>query len=147
MIAQEKWKISTPLLNLPNNAGNLGKIYVPQTLKSSPKCNKLPHLVTLATTDTLEESRDCFVVCIEAKTKTKQKNVWAPKRTKSLSTLFKNFGLEKVFRLFVLFIVAQISVQETIWWEALLKPLEANNRLQIDGKWRLNVFDEKNEAA
>ena len=48
MISIEKWKIVTPLQKLPKIVGNLGKIIVsPQALKSCPKCNKLPNLVTL----------------------------------------------------------------------------------------------------
>ena len=38
------------LEKLPKNVGNLGKIIIPQALKSCPKCNKLPNLGTLFVT-------------------------------------------------------------------------------------------------
>ena len=48
MISQEKWMILTPLLKLPNNVGDLGKIIVATTiLNDCPKCIKSPNLVTL----------------------------------------------------------------------------------------------------
>ena len=43
----EKLKILTPLQKLPKNVGDLGKLIVAKGLKRSPKCKKLPHLVTL----------------------------------------------------------------------------------------------------
>ena len=47
MIPLENRKISKPLQKLPKNLGNLGKIFLPQALKSCLKCNKSPNLVTL----------------------------------------------------------------------------------------------------
>ena len=44
----QKCKILTPLQKSPKN---VGKIIVPQALKSCPKCNKSPNLVTLSGTD------------------------------------------------------------------------------------------------
>ena len=47
MISLEKLKILTPLQKLPKNVGDLGKF----TLKSYPKSNKSPNLVTLHVTN------------------------------------------------------------------------------------------------
>ena len=47
IISREKLKILTPLQKLPKNVGDLGKISVAKGLKSCPKSNKLPILVTL----------------------------------------------------------------------------------------------------
>ena len=44
MISQEKLKILTPLLKLPKNLGDLGKLIV---AKGFEKSNKSPNLVTL----------------------------------------------------------------------------------------------------
>ena len=40
----------SPLLKLPMNVGNLGKLIVAKALKSCPKSNKLSNLVTLHVT-------------------------------------------------------------------------------------------------
>ena len=37
MISLEKWKILTPLQNLPNNVGDLGKLIVAKGFKKMPK--------------------------------------------------------------------------------------------------------------
>ena len=50
MISVEKLKILTPFQKLPKNVGDLGKLIIVKGLKSCPKCNKLPNLVTPATT-------------------------------------------------------------------------------------------------
>ena len=50
MISLEKWKISTPLQKLLIMWAIWKKYLMQQALKSCPKCNKLPHLVTLHTT-------------------------------------------------------------------------------------------------
>ena len=42
--------ISLPLQKLPNNVEDLGKLVVAKVLKSCPKSNKSPNLVTLITT-------------------------------------------------------------------------------------------------
>ena len=47
MISLEKWKILTHLQKLPINLRDLGKLMFPKALKSCPKSNKLPDLVTL----------------------------------------------------------------------------------------------------
>ena len=47
IISLEKLKILTPLQTLPKNVGDLGKLLLPKALKSCPKYNKLPNLVTL----------------------------------------------------------------------------------------------------
>ena len=54
MISLEKWMILTPLQKLPENVGDFGNLIVakgfkklPKALKSCPKCNKSPNLVTL----------------------------------------------------------------------------------------------------
>ena len=44
MISVQKWKILPQLQKWPKNEGDLGKI---MALKSCPKCNKSPNLVTL----------------------------------------------------------------------------------------------------
>ena len=49
MISLEKLKILTPLQKLPKNVGDLGKLIVTKALKSCPKSNKSPNLVTLIT--------------------------------------------------------------------------------------------------
>ena len=48
MISLEKLKSLTPLQKLPKNVGDLGKQLLPQALKSCPKSNKSPNLVTLS---------------------------------------------------------------------------------------------------
>ena len=53
MISLELWKISRPLLKLPTNVGDLGKIIVAIGFVNSPKCNKSPNLVTLLPSHTL----------------------------------------------------------------------------------------------
>ena len=47
MISLEKLKILTSLQKLPKNVGDLGKLIAAKALKSCPKNNKLPNLVTL----------------------------------------------------------------------------------------------------
>ena len=47
MISLEKLKTLTPLQKLPKNVGDLGKIIDAKGLKSCPKSNKSPNLVTL----------------------------------------------------------------------------------------------------
>ena len=47
MISLEKLQILTPLQKLPKNVGDLGKLILPEALKSCPKSNKLPNLDTL----------------------------------------------------------------------------------------------------
>ena len=47
MTSQEKLKILTSLQKLPKNVGDLGKLLLPKALKSCPKSNKSPNLVTL----------------------------------------------------------------------------------------------------
>ena len=49
MISLEKLKILTPFRKLPKNVGDLGKLFLPKALKSCPKSEKLPNLVTLST--------------------------------------------------------------------------------------------------
>ena len=55
MISLKKCKILTPLQKLPMNVGNLDKLIVMKALKSFPKCNKLPNLVTLKRTTMIVE--------------------------------------------------------------------------------------------
>ena len=50
MISLEKWKILTPLQNLPRNVGDLGKLIAAKGFKKLPKVQKLPNLVTLHNT-------------------------------------------------------------------------------------------------
>ena len=50
MISLEKLKILTPLRKLPKNVRDLGKLIVAKALKSCPKSNKSPNLVTLVAT-------------------------------------------------------------------------------------------------
>ena len=47
MISLEKWYILTPTQKLSKNVRDLGKLIVPKGLKSCPKSNKSPNLVTL----------------------------------------------------------------------------------------------------
>ena len=47
MIKLEIWLILTTLQKLPKNMGDLGKLIVAKALKSGPKSNKWPNLVTL----------------------------------------------------------------------------------------------------
>ena len=47
MIPVETWKNLAPLQKLPKKVGDLGKWLLPWALKSCPKSNKLPNLVTL----------------------------------------------------------------------------------------------------
>ena len=47
MISLQKWKILTPLQQLPNNVGDLAKLIVAKGFKNLPKVQKLPNLVTL----------------------------------------------------------------------------------------------------
>ena len=47
MISLEKLTIMTPLQKLPKNVGDLCKLIVAKGLKTCPKSNKLPNLVTL----------------------------------------------------------------------------------------------------
>ena len=49
MISLEKWWILTLLQKLPKNVGDLENL-LPKALKSCPKSNKLPNLVTLTLT-------------------------------------------------------------------------------------------------
>ena len=51
MISLEQLKILTTLQKLPKNVGDLGKSTVVKGLKSCPKSNKLPNLVTLKVND------------------------------------------------------------------------------------------------
>ena len=60
MISLEKIKISTPLQKLPKIVGDLGKLF-PKALKSCPKSNKLPNLVTLHTTVVIIKVRVCVL--------------------------------------------------------------------------------------
>ena len=53
MILLEKLQMLTPLQKLPKNVGDLGKVLLPQALKSCPKTNKSPNLVTLAVVKSL----------------------------------------------------------------------------------------------
>ena len=46
MISQEKLKILAPTQKLPKTVGDLGKLIVAKGLKSCPKSNKSPNLVT-----------------------------------------------------------------------------------------------------
>ena len=48
MISLEKLTIMTPLQKLPKNVVDLGKLFVAKALKTFPKSNKSPNLVTLA---------------------------------------------------------------------------------------------------
>ena len=41
MISLEKWMILTPLQKLPNNVGNLGKIFVATSFEWLPKVQKI----------------------------------------------------------------------------------------------------------
>ena len=41
MISLEKWKILTPLQNLPRNVGDLGKLIVAKGFKKLPKVKKI----------------------------------------------------------------------------------------------------------
>ena len=50
MISLDKIKILTPLQKMPKNVGDLGKLFLPKALKSCPKFNKSPNLVTLEVT-------------------------------------------------------------------------------------------------
>ena len=47
IISLEKWLILTPSQKLLKNVGDLANYLVPRALKSRPKSNKLPNLVTL----------------------------------------------------------------------------------------------------
>ena len=47
MISQEKGYILTPLQKLIKNVGDLAKLILPRALKTCPKFNKSPNLVTL----------------------------------------------------------------------------------------------------
>ena len=47
MISLEKGYILTPLQKLPKNVGDLAKFILPRALKTCPKSNKSPNLVTL----------------------------------------------------------------------------------------------------
>ena len=49
MMSKEKLLFLTHLQNLPKNVGDFDKIILPKALKSCPKSNKLPNLVTLTT--------------------------------------------------------------------------------------------------
>ena len=51
MISHEKLKISTPLQKLPKIRAIWVKLLLPRALKSCPKCNKSPNLVTLQPTN------------------------------------------------------------------------------------------------
>ena len=53
MILLEKLQILTPLQKLPKNVGDLGKVLLPQALKSCPKTNKSPNLVILVVVKSL----------------------------------------------------------------------------------------------
>ena len=46
MISQEKGYILTPLQKLIKNVGDLAKLILPRALKTCPKFNKSPNLVT-----------------------------------------------------------------------------------------------------
>ena len=41
MISLEKWKILTPLQNLPKNVGDLGQLVVAKCFKKLPKAQKI----------------------------------------------------------------------------------------------------------
>ena len=60
MIALEKWQILTPLQKLLKNVEDWGKKLMPKSLKSCPKSNKSPNLVTLSSSDE-DEDRLLFV--------------------------------------------------------------------------------------
>ena len=60
MISVEKWKILTPFQKLSKNVGDLGKLMLPQALKSCPKCNKLPNQVTLQVSMLTAEKSSSF---------------------------------------------------------------------------------------
>ena len=47
MISLEKGIMLTPLQKLTKNVGDLGKELLPKALKSCPRSNKSPNLVTL----------------------------------------------------------------------------------------------------
>ena len=47
MILLENWKFLLTYQKLPRNMSNLGKLIVATALKTCPKCNKSPNLVTL----------------------------------------------------------------------------------------------------
>ena len=51
MISLEKLKKLTSLQKLSKNVGDLGKLIVAKALKSCPKSNKSPNLVTLLLID------------------------------------------------------------------------------------------------
>ena len=55
MVSLEKWMIVTPLQKLPKNGGGgIGAILLlPNALKSFPKSNKSPNLVTLLVTKSI----------------------------------------------------------------------------------------------
>ena len=57
MITLEKCYIWTPLQKLPKNVANLGKLIVAKALKSCPKYNKSPNLVTLIACEELGGGR------------------------------------------------------------------------------------------
>ena len=47
MVSLEKLEILAPTQKLPKTVGDLGKLIVAKVLKSCPKSNKSPNLVTL----------------------------------------------------------------------------------------------------
>ena len=47
MILLENLQLLTPLQKLPKNVGDLGKLIVAKKIKSCPRSNKSPNLVTL----------------------------------------------------------------------------------------------------
>ena len=53
MISLEKWIILTPLQKLSKNVGDLDELIVAKGIKSCPKSNKSPNLVTLKVAESL----------------------------------------------------------------------------------------------
>ena len=60
MISREKWTILIPLLKLPNNVCNLGKIIAATGFEKLPMCSKSPNLVTLDLPDAKSWNIKCF---------------------------------------------------------------------------------------
>ena len=58
MISLEKWKILTPLQNVPRNVGDLGKLIASKGFKSCPKSKKSPNLVILVSNLDHESPRE-----------------------------------------------------------------------------------------
>ena len=60
MISFEKLKILTPLQKLPKKVVDLAKLIVAKALKSCPKSNKSPNLVTLAVEERIQFRGKCL---------------------------------------------------------------------------------------